>query len=102
MMTFSEKVYQVVRKIPKGRVMSYGQVAKMAGKPKAARAVGMLMKKNPFIPEVPCHRVVAADGSLRGYSGKGGILAKKKMLLVEGVLFSKGTSKVLQQKYLKD
>lgn len=80
--------------------MSYGQVTKLAGKPKAARAVGiMLMKKNPFIPEVPCHRVVAADGKLTGYSGKGGILAKKKMLLAEGVLFSKETSKVLQQEY---
>lgn len=87
-MTFREKVYEIVRKIPKGRVMSYGQVAKMAGKPKAWRTVGMLMAKNPFIPEVPCHRVIAADGSLRGYSGKGGILAKGEMLLVEGVLFN--------------
>lgn len=77
--------------------MTYGQVARLAGKPKAARAVGMLMVKNPFIPEVPCHRVVAADGSLRGYSGKGGILAKRKMLLAEEVLFN---GELVQKQFL--
>ena len=58
-----------------------------SGKPKAARAVGMLMAKNPDAPKTPCHRVVASDGTLHGYSGKGGILGKKKMLIEEGVVF---------------
>lgn len=55
------------------------------------------MKKNPFIPEVPCHRVVAADGSLRGYSGKGGIAGKKALLLTEGVLFK---NELVQRQFL--
>lgn len=84
---FKEKIYSVTRKIPKGKVATYGQLAKLAGKPKAARAVGVFMKINPDAPHTPCHRVVAADGSLTGYSGKGGIVGKKKMLLKEGVHF---------------
>jgi O-6-methylguanine DNA methyltransferase len=88
-MTFKEKVYEITRKIPRGYVATYGQVAKLAGKPKAARAVGLFMKTNPHAPVIPCHRVVGADGSLVGYSGEGGLLAKKKMLLAEGVVFLK-------------
>ena len=84
---FKDKVYKIVSKIPKGKVMTYGQVAKLAGNPKAARAVGLFMKTNPNAPIVPCHRVVAADGSLTGYSGAGGIKRKKEMLLAEGVIF---------------
>lgn len=66
---------------------TYGQLARMAGKPKAARAVGVFMKNNPNAPTVPCHRVVASDGKLTGYSGVGGIAQKKKMLINEGVSF---------------
>ncbi len=86
-MTFSDRVYKIVSKIPKGKVATYGQIAALAGNPKAARAVGLLMKKNPNAPIVPCHRVVASDGSLTGYSGKGGIKTKKQMLLSEGIVF---------------
>ncbi len=86
-MSFSEKVYEITRKIPKGKVATYGQIAALAGNPKAARAVGILMAKNPDAPHTPCHRVVAADGSLHGYSAKGGLAGKKKMLLDEGVKF---------------
>ena len=66
---------------------TYGQLAKMAGKPKAARAVGALMRTNYDAPNTPCHRVVAKDGNLTGYSAEGGVLAKRKMLLAEGVSF---------------
>jgi len=85
--SFKEKVYEVLRTVPKGKVVTYGQLSKLSGKPKAARAVGMLMAKNPDAPKTPCHRVVASDGTLHGYSGKGGILGKKKMLIEEGVVF---------------
>jgi|SRR3972149_2505613 len=96
-MTFSDRVYKIVSKIPKGKVATYGQIAALAGNPKAARVVGLLMKKNPNAPIVPCHRVVASDGSLTGYSGKGGIKTKKQMLFSEGVFF-KG-EKVNLKKY---
>lgn len=86
---FKNKVYQLTQMIPKGKVATYGQLAKLAGKPKAARAVGLLMKNNPYVPQTPCHRVVASDGKLTGYSGTGGISQKKKMLLEEGVFFKK-------------
>lgn len=84
---FSQKVYELLRTVPKGKVVTYGQLAKMAGNAKAARAVGMIMAKNPNAPVVPCHRVIASDGSLHGYSGEGGVSTKKKMLLSEGVVF---------------
>lgn len=86
-MNFTEKVYRILVEIPKGKVVTYGQLAKMAGSPKAARAVGMAMKTNPNAPHVPCHRVVGSDGSLVGYSGAGGVEQKRKMLISEGVKF---------------
>src|SRR3989344_8321217 len=85
--SLKEKVYELTRQIPKGKVATYGQLAKLAGSPKAARAVGMIMKTNPNAPHTPCHRVVAADGKLTGYSGGNGISTKKEMLISEGVLF---------------
>lgn len=88
MASFSEKVYKVVNKIPRGRVATYGQVARLAGSPGAARAVGMCMKKNTDIPKTPCHRVVASDGKLTGYSAGKGISSKKQMLVEEGVFFT--------------
>ena len=86
-MTFCDRVYKIVAKIPKGKVATYGQVARLAGNPKAARAVGILMKTNLFAPRVPCHRVVGADGRLVGYSGGKGVETKKSMLRKEGVRF---------------
>src|SRR3989344_1431189 len=85
--SFKQKVYKYCKKIPKGKVATYGQLAKLAGKLKAARAVGTYMRMNPDAPATPCHRVVAVDGSLTGYSGKDGIVGKRKMLLQEGVVF---------------
>jgi methylated-DNA-protein-cysteine methyltransferase-like protein len=86
MIGFSEKVYQAVRQIPKGKVATYGQVAVAAGRPLAARAVGSALHQNPY-PEVPCHRVVNAQGRLAPNFGKGGYLEQKRRLLAEGVRF---------------
>jgi len=83
-------VYEVTRKIPKGKVATYGQVARMIGSPRASRAVGMCLKKNPDAPRTPCHRVVGANGDLIGYSGGQGIVTKKKLLISEGVIFKNG------------
>ena len=84
---FFEKVYELCRQIPQGKVATYGQLARLAGSPGAARAVGMCMKTNPDAPRTPCHRVVAANGQLTGYSGGKGITTKKEMLRKEGVSF---------------
>src|SRR5262249_22194110 len=65
--TFSDKVRGIVRKIPKGKTMTYKEVASKAGNPKAARAVGAVMRSN-YDPSIPCHRVVASDGKMRGYN----------------------------------
>jgi methylated-DNA-[protein]-cysteine S-methyltransferase len=74
-----------------GKVSTYGELAKAIGKPKSARAVGGALKRNPFAPAVPCHRVVGANLSLTGFEGSRGdekINKKKKMLEEEGVEFS--------------
>ena len=87
-MDFEERVYKVVLRIPKGRVSTYGAVARAAGDGKAARAVGNAMRKNPTPITVPCHRVVRSNGGIGGYS-KG--VEKKIMLLEkEGVLAKDG------------
>lgn len=86
-MTFRDKVYEITRQIPAGRVATYGQIAALAGNPKAARAVGMCMRTNPDAPHTPCHRVVSVNGKLTGYSAGDGIPTKKEMLLKEGVVF---------------
>ena len=87
MTSFKDKIYQLARQIPKGKVATYGQLAEMAGSPGAARAVGMCMKTNPDAPHTPCHRVVASNGKLTGYSAGEGIKTKKQMLMDEGVFF---------------
>lgn len=86
-MSFREDVYTLIRKIPKGKVATYGQVADLVGSPGAARAVGMCMKTNPDAPRTPCHRIVASDGKLTGYSAGEGVKTKKQMLIDEGVYF---------------
>ena len=82
---FQLKVWSYLKKIPKGRVKTYSQVAKAIGKQFAVRAVGNAIGKNPFPPNIPCHRVIRSDGSLGGYSGKGGIKTKKMLLNKEGI-----------------
>jgi len=78
---FSKKVYAVVKAIPRGKTMTYKQVAERAGNPKAARAVGTLMAKN-FDQKIPCHRVVKSDGTVGGYN-RGGPGRKVELLLKE-------------------
>ena len=84
---FQVKVWAFLKKIPRGSVKTYSQVAKGIGKPHAARAVANAIGKNPFAPKIPCHRVIRSDGSLGGYSGKGGIKTKKLLLKREGITF---------------
>ena len=83
---FQLKVWAYLKKIPRGSVKTYSQVAKGIGKPLAVRAVANAIGKNPYPPEIPCHRVIRTDGSLGGYSGKGGIKTKKFLLKREGVI----------------
>lgn len=88
-LSFRDRVYVIVAKIPKGRVLSYGEVAKRAGRPSAARAVGTAMKENPDPKRIPCHRVVRSDGSIGQYAF-GGTRAKVKRLRAEGVQVNHG------------
>ncbi|HEY4515014.1 MAG TPA: MGMT family protein [Candidatus Paceibacterota bacterium] len=81
-MTFREKVLWIVRKIPRGKTLAYGEVARMAGNAGAARAVGTIMRNN-FDKSIPCHRVIRADGKLGSYN-RGGERAKRKLLKQEG------------------
>lgn len=83
-MTFNEKVWTLTSRIPRGRVVTYADIARALGT-RAYRAVGNALNRNPYSPQVPCHRVVGADGSLTGFAH--GIPAKKKMLEREGVRF---------------
>ncbi len=82
---FQIKVWNYLKKIPKGKVKTYKQVAKGIGMPKAARAVANACGKNPYAPKIPCHRVIRSDGGLGGYSGRGGIRQKLKLLRSEKV-----------------
>ena len=82
---FQVRVWRYLARIPRGTVKTYFQVAKAIGKPLAVRAVANAIGKNPFAPKIPCHRVIRSDGSLGGYSGKGGIKTKKLLLKKEGI-----------------
>jgi methylated-DNA-[protein]-cysteine S-methyltransferase len=84
MKTFKQKVFEIVRKIPKGKTLTYKQVALKAGSANAYRAVGSIMKSN-FDPKIPCHRVIGSDGKMHGYN-RGGI--KRKAQLLEEEKFS--------------
>ena len=82
---FQKKVWAALLLIPKGEVRSYEWVARKIGRPRAVRAVGSAVAKNPFAPDVPCHRVIRKDGSLGNYSGPGGVRRKRELLRREGV-----------------
>ena len=83
---FQKKVWNYLKTIRKGTVKTYKQVAIGINRPKSARAVANAVGKNPFAPKIPCHRVIRSDGSLGGYSGKGGVKTKKLLLKREGVI----------------
>ena len=76
---FYRLVWKECLKIPKGETRSYKQIAETLKRPRAARAVALALKRNPFAPFVPCHRVIRSDGRAGGYSGPGGAAAKKAM-----------------------
>ena len=82
---FQLKVWKYLQTIPKGTVKTYKQVAIAIKKPKSARAVANACGKNPYAPKIPCHRVIRSDGGLGGYSGRGGIKTKLRLLRSEKV-----------------
>jgi len=86
-MNFFETVYKIVKTIPKGKVASYGQIAKLAGNSKMSRQVGWALHSNPYQGTVPCHRVVFKDGSLTEGFAFGGKDVQKAELVSEGVPF---------------
>ena len=83
---FQLKVWNYLKKIPKGELKTYLEVARAIGKPKAFRAVANAVGKNPHPTKIPCHRVIRSDGTLGGYSGKGAIEQKSRLLRLEKVL----------------
>ncbi len=84
MISFAKKVSAVVKKIPRGQVLTYQEVARRAGSPQAYRAVGNFLAKN-FDPKTPCHRVIRSDGRLGGY--RRGLQRKRNLLKKEGAIF---------------
>ena len=86
---FQKTVWNYITNIPEGKVLTYQELAIKIGHPKSFRAVASACGKNPYIPEIPCHRVVRKDGGLGGYSAEGGIKRKKYMLEKEGHKFIK-------------
>ena len=87
-MTLSTKVYRKLLQVPKGKVTTYGELAKAVGLKNGQRHIGMLMKKNPFPVIVPCHRVVKSNGKIGGYAY--GEIVKSKMLANEGIKIKDG------------
>jgi methylated-DNA-[protein]-cysteine S-methyltransferase len=79
---WQQKCWDALTKIPYGKTATYGEIARMAGNPKASRAVGRANNRNPISIFIPCHRVIGADGSLTGYGG--GLPLKEKLLRLEG------------------
>jgi methylated-DNA-[protein]-cysteine S-methyltransferase len=83
---FDLRVYECARAIPPGETRSYGEIATRLGEPGAAQAVGRALARNPVPIVVPCHRVLAANGALHGFSAPGGLETKRRMLALEGAL----------------
>ena len=91
---FAARVLSVVRRIPRGRVATYGDVAALAGRPRASRAVGNIMRTCGRI-DIPCHRVIAAGGRLGGYGGDEPL--KRSLLMAEGILVSRSRVREFEQ-----
>lgn len=87
---FRRRVMQACLRIPFGECRTYGHLAAEVGAPRAARAVGQVMRSNPLPIVVPCHRVVGADGRLAGFSATGGLALKERLLAHEGVALNRG------------
>ncbi len=85
-MDFNQRVWALTARVPKGKITTYADIARAMGS-KAYRAVGNALNRNPYAPQVPCHRVVGSDGSLTGFAG--GVQTKRQMLASEGVRFTR-------------
>ena len=83
---FQISVWKEIKKIPRGQTKTYKDIAVALKKPKSSRAVANACGKNPLLIEIPCHRVIRSDGKLGGYSGRGGMNQKRKLLKEEGAL----------------
>jgi len=81
---FQRQVLLATLEIPRGQIATYGEIARRIGNPKSVRAVGQALGRNPLPIVIPCHRVIASNGSLGGYSGGGGLETKAKLLQLEG------------------
>ena len=84
---FAQRIYEVVKQIPRGKVATYGQVAALAGNPRGARGVGFALHHNPQPGIIPCHRVIFRDGSLCSGFAFGGPEVQRRLLEQEGVCF---------------
>lgn len=103
MVSFSQKVYALIKNVPKGKVTTYKQIAH-ALNTKAYQAVGQILKRNPYAPVVPCHRVVTSNGTIGGFAGKGEgkeITRKKKLLREEGILSTGNRIKDFEKVFYK-
>ncbi len=88
MTSFRKRVYEVVKRIPRGKVLSYGEVAGLADYPKAWRVVGNALNKNPNLKTIPCHRVIKSNGRIGGY--RYGTKRKASLLKKEGIMIKNG------------
>jgi len=88
MTDFQRRVLQATRAIPYGETRTYGEIARAAGSPRGARAVGQAEKNNPIPVIIPCHRVIGADGAMVGYGGPEGVDLKARLLKLEGALIT--------------
>lgn len=97
---FAQQVYTAARAIPAGQAMTYGELAKAINRPKACRAVGQALGRNPVPLIIPCHRVLAAGHKLGGFSAYGGLATKARLLALEGVTLEKTPlpEKILRKK----
>jgi methylated-DNA-[protein]-cysteine S-methyltransferase len=86
--SFHRRVHEAARRIEPGHILTYGALARIIGSDGAARAVGQALARNPYPILVPCHRVLAANGGLGGFSAHGGIRTKRRLLEIEGIRFS--------------
>jgi methylated-DNA-[protein]-cysteine S-methyltransferase len=93
--SFSDKVYDLIMNVPKGQTISYGEIAKRLKS--SPRAVGQALKRNPYAPEVPCHRVIHSDGRIGGYSGVRDSDKKVKMLRDEGIKITVSDGKAVKE-----
>lgn len=101
-MDFKEKVYNLLKKVPKGKITTYKEIGRaLHRKGQVCRAVGRALKENPCAPKIACHRVVCSDGSLGGYQGK--LNSKKKIALLktEGIIIEKGKIKDFKKKLFR-